>query len=98
MHTALSRLLPYLPVLACSVLMVVCMLGMRAMGSRPHQPERPSSQAAPSTTPPALLAERVAQLEQELAAVRGDTEGPARAIPETEDAQPARQPKRVNRS
>jgi hypothetical protein len=97
MQAVLTRFLPYLPVLACPLLMLVCLWSMRGMGSRSHQFERQPSQAEPSTTSEAVLAARVAQLEQELATLRGDAEGPARAVPAAQDAQPARRPERANR-
>src|SRR6266545_2325345 len=59
----MSRLLLYLPALACPLLMLVCMVGMRPMGTTPaHTPKPPLA----STT------ERIAHLEQELAALRAE--------------------------
>jgi hypothetical protein len=62
----MTRLLPYLPALACPVLMLLCMAGMRRMGSSPAQ--------SPSETeqPPARTDQRIAQLERELAALRAE--------------------------
>ena len=59
----MSRLLLYLPALACPLLMLVCMAGMRRMGGTPAQTEAP---------PPATTAERVAHMERELAALRAE--------------------------
>jgi hypothetical protein len=58
----MSRLLVYLPALACPLLMLVCMASMRRMGHTPTQTQQ---------SPPAGdTAERIAHLEQELAALR----------------------------
>jgi predicted secreted protein len=59
----MSRFLVYLPVLACPLLMLVCMAGMRRMGGTPAQTKEP----APATT-----ADRIARLEEELAALRAE--------------------------
>jgi hypothetical protein len=59
----MSRLLLYLPALACPLLMLVCMAGMRRMGGKPAQTEDP---------PAANSADRIARLEQELAAPRAE--------------------------
>jgi hypothetical protein len=56
----MSRLLPYLPVLACPLLMVACMVAMRRMGGSGGQAQRS----------PADVAARIAALERELAALR----------------------------
>jgi Protein of unknown function (DUF2933) len=37
----MSRFLLYLPALACPLLMLVCMAGMRRMGGTPAQTQRP---------------------------------------------------------
>jgi hypothetical protein len=58
----MSRFLLYLPALACPLLMLVCMAGMRRMGGTPAQTQRP----------PASTADRIARLEQELAALRAE--------------------------
>jgi Protein of unknown function (DUF2933) len=60
-RTRMSRLLLYLPALACPLLMLVCMAGMRRMGSAPTQTEEPPA-----------AAEQIAHLEQELAALRAE--------------------------
>ena len=57
----MSRFLVYLPALACPLLMLVCMAGMRRIGGTP----------AP-TTEPASTADRIARLEQELAALHAE--------------------------
>jgi hypothetical protein len=64
----MSRFLPYLPALACPLLMLVCMAAMRRMHS-------PPAQARPE--PPAGTEQRIAQLEQEQAAVRAQRHHPA---------------------
>jgi hypothetical protein len=56
----MSRLLLYLPVLACPLLMVACMIAMRRMGGSTGQPQRSATDTAA----------HIAALEQELAAVR----------------------------
>jgi hypothetical protein len=58
----MSRFLVYLPALACPLLMLVCMAGMRRMGGPPAGTEK-----AP---PPASTADRIARLERELAELR----------------------------
>jgi hypothetical protein len=78
----MSRLLLYLPALACPLLMLVCMAGMRRMGSPPARTEEP---------PPATTAERIAHLEQELAALRAERHHTAEAPTPTKPA-PARAP------
>ncbi len=82
----MSRLLLYLPALACPLLMLVCMAGMRRMGGTPAQTQRP----------PASTADRIARLEQELAALRAEQQDtladrapvPARPAPVRSDADP----------
>jgi hypothetical protein len=56
----MTRFLPYLPALACPLLMLVCMAGMRRM----HRPPAQTGQ------PPASTQGRIVQLERELAALR----------------------------
>jgi hypothetical protein len=73
----MSRLLPYLPALACPLLMLVCMAGMRRMAGTPARTQEP---------PPASAADRIARLERELAALRaeqpaGQPPGPADPAP-----------------
>jgi hypothetical protein len=55
----MSRLLPYLPVLACPLLMLACMTAMRRMGGSNGQQRPPTDTAA-----------RIAALERELAELR----------------------------
>ncbi len=64
----MSRLLLYLPALACPLLMLVCMAGMRRMGGTPARTEEP---------PPASTADRIAHLERELAALRAEQQDTA---------------------
>jgi hypothetical protein len=59
----MSRFLLYLPALACPLLMLVCMAGMRRMGGTPAQTDEP---------PPADPADRIARLERELATLRAE--------------------------
>ncbi len=83
----MSRLLLYLPALACPLLMLVCMAGMRRMGGTPAQTKKPA---------PASTADRIARLEQELAALRAEQQDtpadrapvPARPAPVRSDADP----------
>jgi hypothetical protein len=56
----MSRFLPYLPALACPLLMLVCMAGMRRMGGTPERDQEP----------PAGTADRIARLERELDELR----------------------------
>jgi hypothetical protein len=58
----MSRLLLYLPALACPLLMLVCMAAMR----RTHRPPVQAEQPAASTE------QRIAQLERELAGLRAE--------------------------
>ena len=62
----LTRLLSIVPLLLCPLLMVVCMWAMRGMGNRanPRARARVGQNEAPT-------AARVAQLERELAELRG---------------------------
>jgi hypothetical protein len=55
----MARLLPYLPVLACPLLMLACMLVLRRMGGSTSQ-QRPTTDTAT----------RIAALERELADLR----------------------------
>jgi hypothetical protein len=88
----MSRFLLYLPALACPLLMLVCMVGMRRMGGTPAQSQEP---------PPANTADRIARLEQKLAALRAEqqdtpadpaqlppTPAPARSDADSPSAQP----------
>ena len=68
-----ARLLPYLPLLVCPLLMVACLLGMRGMGRQDRRvstedgsPEDAASHRAP---------ERVAALEREVAELRARLDG-----------------------
>jgi hypothetical protein len=83
----MSRFLVYLPALACPLLMLVCMAGMRRMGGT----------RAPTTEPaPASTADRIARLEGELAALHAEQQNtladrapvPARSAPVRSDADP----------
>jgi hypothetical protein len=76
-RTQMSRLLLYLPALACPLLMLVCMAGMRRMGSPPDRTEEPQS---------ASTADRIAHLEQELAALRAEQQRTAEALAAAEPA------------
>jgi hypothetical protein len=64
----MTRFLLSLPALACPLLMLVCMAAMRRMHSPPAQarPEQPAS-----------TEQRIAQLEQQLAALRAQRHHPA---------------------
>ena len=62
----MTRFLLYLPALACPLLMLVCMAGMRRMGGPPAQTRARAEQ------PPASTDQRIAQLERELAALRAE--------------------------
>jgi hypothetical protein len=77
----MSRLLLYLPALACPLLMLVCMASMRRMGSAPAQTEEPTATAA-----------RIAHLEQELAALRAEQQHTAEVPTPTTKPAPARAP------
>jgi hypothetical protein len=88
----MSRLLLYLPALACPLLMLVCMAGMRRMGGgTPARTEEPQ---------PASTADRITRLEQELAALRAEQRdapadpapiAPAPAPPRSHAAPPSAQ-------
>jgi hypothetical protein len=73
----MARLLLYLPALACPLLMLLCMAGMRRMDRSPGQVE----QASGST------ADRITELERELAALRDQRQRPGPA-----DGQPGPPP------
>lgn len=62
----LTRLLTIAPLLLCPLLMLVCMWAMRGMGNRPNSqgPARAGQDEVPT-------AARVAQLEREVAELRG---------------------------
>ena len=79
----MSRLLPYLPVLACPLLMLVCMAAMRRMGASTGQPEPSASD----------VATRIAALERELADLRAQHDAAeatdADAVPGKADGSPA---------
>ncbi len=85
----MSRLLLYLPALACPLLMLVCMAGMRRMGTTPAHTQKP---------PLASTTERIAHLEQELAALRaehqhtGEAPAPAEPAPANPHADPPAAP------
>ena len=57
----MSRLLLYLPALACPLLILICITNMRHINNTPTQTKKP----APTST-----TDRIARLEQELAALR----------------------------
>ncbi len=73
----MSRLLPYLPALACPLLMLLCMAGMRRM-------DRSAGRAGQAT---GSAADRIAELERELAALRAE-----RQRPDVPNGQPTPQP------
>jgi hypothetical protein len=73
----MARLLLYLPALACPLLMLLCMAGMRRM-------DRSAGQVGQAT---ASTADRIAELERELAALRDEQQRPG--LP---DGQAAPQP------
>jgi hypothetical protein len=62
----MRALLPYLPLLACPLMMLVCMWAMRGHGR--SQPRAPQGQA--DAAPGALEARRIAQLEREVAGLQ----------------------------
>ncbi len=81
----MSRLLLYLPALACPVLMLACMAGMQRMGrlgrSTSHaghagQERQPPAGSDPGIDPGIEPAERIAQLEREVAALRARDRDP----------------------
>lgn len=75
----MTRLLPYLPALACPLLMLLCMAGMRRMDRSAGQPGRST----------ASTADRVAELERELASLRAEHQRPGQAAPRPQDRPPA---------
>ncbi len=66
----MTRFLLYLSALACPLLMLVCMAGMRRMHSPPAQAQATAEQPTASTD------QRIVQLEQELAALRAERQHP----------------------
>lgn len=64
----MARLIPYLALLACPLMMLFCMRGMRGMGQQ-HQTESKPEQPTAD--------QRIAQLEQELADLRAAQRQPA---------------------
>jgi hypothetical protein len=80
----MSRLLPFLPALACPLLMLLCLAGMRRMS-------RPSEQVGQE----AATADRVGELERALAALRAERQRPGQpngqAQPLPQDGPPRRE-------
>src|SRR5437016_5861897 len=77
---SIARLLPYLPLLICPLMMTVCVLGMRGMG-RQELPAR-GEPAGPGSVGPLHASERIAELERELAQLSAELDrsgGPADA-------------------
>jgi hypothetical protein len=72
----MARLLLYLPALACPLLMLLCMAGIRRMDRSPGQVE----QASGST------ADRIAELERQVAALRDQRQRPG--LPDGQPTQP----------
>jgi hypothetical protein len=70
----MSRLLLYLPALACPLLMLVCMAGMRRMGS--------GTSAETEEPPPASTADRITRLGGELSTLRAEQQHVPAALPE----------------
>jgi hypothetical protein len=71
-----TALLPYLAVLACPLLMLVCLRGMRGMGthaSASQQDARQDPRQEPrQEAQPMAAAERIARLEREVADLRAE--------------------------
>ena len=79
--------LPLLALLACPLMMLLCMRGIRGHGD---QQQTPSTSTHPMAAgPPDSTSERIAALERELAALRADRDG---AGPTPGDASPAAAP------
>jgi hypothetical protein len=66
----LALILPLLAVLACPVMMVLCLRAMRGHGG--HQQAATTSAHGLPDSPPGATAERLASLERELAELRAD--------------------------
>jgi hypothetical protein len=66
----LASVLPLLAVLACPVMMLLCLRGMRGHGDHQQAPST-SARSLPDSSPDGT-AERLATLERELAALRAD--------------------------
>ena len=62
----MARLLPYLALLACPLMMLFCMRGMRGMGQQQTQAEPKPEQSTAD--------QRIAQLEREVADLRLERE------------------------
>ena len=80
----MSRFLLYLPALACPLLMLVCLAGMRRMGGMPERTQEPPATSA---------GDRIARLEGELAELRAEqqhasAEPGAEAAPTSADRDP----------
>jgi hypothetical protein len=67
---SIARLLPYLPLLICPLMMAVCVLGMRGMG-RQERPAR-GEPAGPGSVGALPAPERIAELEREVAELRAE--------------------------
>jgi hypothetical protein len=78
MGRLLASVLPLLAVLACPVLMLLCLRAMRGHGS--HQPPTASAHGLPDSTPGSTT-ERISVLERELAALRTDRDQPGHPPP-----------------
>ncbi len=83
----MSRLLPYLPALACPLLMLVCMAAMRRMGASTGQPEPSASD----------VATRIAALERELADLRAQHAAAEAAETDAVAGEPGRPPANADR-
>jgi hypothetical protein len=69
--------LPLLALLACPLMMLLCMRGMRGHGNQQQTPT--TSTHGATTGPPDPTSERITALERELAALRADRNGAAPA-------------------